>query len=156
MKATRKYLEHTADILFQAEAETLPELFEQCALAVEESQVDVENFKPKEKVIITGENNKIDLLLFDFLDDLLMYKDSELLMFCKFDIKIEEKISESEECGENNCEGKTIYHLTCTAYGEKIDHEKHDRKVDIKAITLHLFEVKKVEGGWKAKVLLDI
>jgi len=156
MKASRKYLEHTADVLFLAEAETLPELFEQCAIAVEETQVDAENFEPKEKVIITGENKKIDLLLFDFLDDLLMYKDSELLIFSKFDIKIDEKVVAGEECGEDNCEGKTTYNLTCTAYGEKIDHEKHDRKVDVKAITMHMFEVKKVEGGWKAKILLDI
>jgi len=146
MKATRKYLEHTADILFQAEASTLPELFEQCALAVEESQIPLDNVETREKKEITGKNKKIDLLLFDFLDDLLLYKDSELLIFSKFDIKIDETGSGDDK----------EYVLMCTAHGEKIDPEKHSRDVDVKAITMHMFEVEKTEDGWKAQVLLDI
>ncbi|MBT3297342.1 archease [archaeon] len=142
MKASRKYLDHTADILLQAEAPTLSELFEQCALAVEESQVNLNSVECVETKKITGENKKIDLLLFDFLDDLLFYKDSELLIFKKFDIKI--KLNEGK------------YLLDCLAYGDKIDYSKHETDAEIKAITLHLFEVKKVESGWWAQVLLDI
>lgn len=141
MKANRKYLEHTADILFQAEAPTLGELFEQCALAVEESQVKLKNVGCREKKEIAGENKKIDLLLFDFLDDLLFYKDAEQLIFSQFDVAIEEK------------EGK--YKLKCLAYGEKLS-EKHEQKVDVKAITMHKFEVEKTEKGWKAQVLIDV
>ncbi len=142
MKASRKYLEHTADILVQAEAPNLPELFYQCALAVEESQVNLDTVECVESKKITGENDKIDLLLFDFLDDLLFHKDSELLIFKKFDIKIEQK------------DGK--YFLDCVAHGDKIDYSKHETDTEIKAITLHLFEVKQIEGGWWAQVLLDI
>ena len=141
MKPSRTYIEHTADILFKAEADTLDELFEQCALAVEESQIELDKVEAKEEKIITGENEKIDRLLFDFLDDLLFYKDSEQLIFSKFEIKIEQK-------------GK--YYLHCNAKGEKIDNKKHQQKVDVKDITMHLFEVKQVEEHWQAKVLIDI
>ncbi|MBI4980065.1 archease [Candidatus Woesearchaeota archaeon] len=137
-----KYLEHTADVLFVAEAPSLPELFNQCALAVEQSMVEVKKVSPKKKAVIKLENKNIDYLLFDFLNELLIYKDAKQLMFSKFEVKIEEK--------------KGIYHLNCLAYGEKLDVEKHQAKVDIKAITMHMFEVKKTVSGWKAQVLVDI
>ena len=141
MKANYKFLEHTADELFVAEASTLGELFEQCGLAVEEIQVDLKQFSNEEKREITGENENIEYLLFDFLDDLLFHKDSERMIFSKFDCHV------TEENGK--------YKLTCTAYGEKIS-DKHEQKVDIKAITMHMFEVKKTDEGWFAKVLVDI
>lgn len=142
MKPTYKYLEHTADVLFQAEALTLGELFEQSALAVENAQVDLKNIEAKEEMIITGENKDIERLLFDFLDDLLFYKDTESLILSKFEIKVEQK--------------EEGYKLNCKAYGEKLNPEKHEQKVDAKAITMHMFEVKKTKEGWRAQVLVDI
>ena len=142
MKPTRKYLEHTADILFQAEAETLPELFEQCAFAVEESQFDLSTVELNEEVKFKKENKQIDLLLFDFLDELLFYKDSEMLVLSEFKIDI---IEEDDK-----------FILDCKAFGEKIDQEKHQPEVDVKAITMHEFKVEKKGDGWFAQVLLDI
>lgn len=142
-------MDHTADILFQAEASTLGELFEQCGLAVEEAQIELSNVCSDQKVSITGKNKSVEHLLFDFLDDLLFYKDSEQLIFSKFECNVEEK------------EGQ--FTLSCEAFGEKLS-EKHEQKVDVKAITMHMFEVKKEskdEDGknidfWKAQVLIDI
>ena len=142
MKPSYTFLEHTADVLFQAEAPTLPELFEQCALAVEDTQVDVKTVEPLQEVTITGKNNTIERLLFDFIDDLIFYKDADLLVFSKFDIEIEEKYQE--------------FYLTCKAYGEQVDHTKHDPKVDVKAVTLHQFKFEKTKDGYKAFVILDI
>ncbi len=141
MKPSREYIDHTADILFQAQAPTLEQLFEQCALAVEETQIPLEEIQPSKTITIELKHKQIDRLLFDFLDDLLFHKDADLLVFSKFDLNI----TKNEE-----------YHLMCKASGEPINHEKHERKVDVKAITMHLFEVKQVEGGWTAQVILDI
>ncbi len=58
MKPAHKFLEHTADILFQAKAETLGELFEQCALAVEESMIKLKQIQPKKEIKIKGKNLK--------------------------------------------------------------------------------------------------
>jgi len=142
MKPFYKFLDHTADIMFVAKAESLPELFEQSALAVEETMVEVETVKPIKKVKILGESEKIESLLFDFIDDLIFFKDYKQLVFGKFEITIQEK------------NGK--YQLNCLAYGEKIDLTRHEPKVDIKAVTMHLFKVEQVQGTWKAQVLLDI
>src|SRR3989338_11529374 len=142
MKPFHKFLDHTADVFFVAKAETLQDLFRECAIAVEETMVNINLIQPKEKTKILGENTKIDSLLFDFLDELLFFKDYKQLVFSKFDLEIKE---------EN---GK--YHLSCFAHGEKINFAKHEPKVDVKAITMHEFKVEKVKDGWKARVLIDI
>lgn len=142
MKAFHKFFDHTADVLFVARAETLPELFNQCALAVEETMADVAKIKPKQKIKILGENKKVDGLLFDFMEELVFFKDYKQLLFSRFEIVITEK------------EG--LYNMSCNAYGEKLDVARHDPRVDVKAVTMHEFEVIKDQQGWKAKVLLDI
>ena len=142
MQPMHKFLDHTADVFFVAKAATLPELFRECALAVEETMVEVEQVKPKQKTKILAEADKIQNLLFDFLDDVVFFKDYKQLIFSKFDIDIKE---------EN---GK--YTLVCFAYGEKLDILRHKPKVDVKAITMHEFKVEQVKDGWKAQVLVDI
>ncbi len=143
MSSSRKYIEeHTADILFQATADSLGELFEQCAMAVEESQIGLKNVSQEVEKEITGENANLDYLLFDFLSDLLFYKDAEQLIFSKFKIKVSEE------------ESKFV--MNCKAFGEMINPKKHEQKVDVKAITMHMFEVKKEKDIWKAQVLIDI
>ena len=49
MKPSYKFIDHTADVLFQAEASTLNELFEQCGFALEETQVHLDKVEAKEK-----------------------------------------------------------------------------------------------------------
>jgi len=142
MKPSYKYLEHTADVLFVAQAQGLGELFEQCALAVENAQVVLKGIKAKESKEIKLENSTLEKLLFDFLDELLYLKDTEGLIFSKFKCKIEEKNKK--------------FLLNCTTKGEKFNPDKHEQKVDAKAITMHMFKVEQIKDGWKAKVLVDI
>jgi SHS2 domain-containing protein len=142
MKPHYEYIDHTADILFRAYADSEAELFAQCGLALQQAQVEVSQVEEKETVTITGCNAELDRLLFDFLDDLLYYKDADLMVFSRFEIKIEKK--DNEFCME------------CLAHGEKLDFSRHQPKVDVKAITMHTFEVKQTEKGWEAQVLIDI
>ncbi len=142
MKPSYQFIEHTADILFKAKAEHLGQLFEQCALAVQQIQVEVKTVLPKVTKVINLTSKSIERLLFDFLNELLFYKDSEQLLFSRFEVKI--------------IENKIGLKLTCLAFGEKLNPQKHGLKVDAKAITMHLFEVKKMAAGWQATVLVDI
>ncbi len=142
MDAFHKFLDHTADILFVAKAPTLNELFAECGLATEETMVNIERVKPKETIKILGESHKVDMLLFDFIDELIFFKDYKQLIFSKFDVDIKQS-------------GDT-WNLVCTAHGEKLDLTRHEPKVDVKAVTMHLFKVEQVKDTWKAQVLLDI
>ncbi len=142
MEAFYKFLDHTADVMFVAKAPTLKELFEQCALATEETMVDVSKVKQKVTEKILVEEKTIEQLLFSFLDELVFFKDYKQLMFSKFEIEVIDN--------PGKCE------LKCVATGEKLDMTRHDPKVDVKAVTMHLFKVEQVKEAWKAQVILDI
>lgn len=140
-----KFLEGltVADVAFQASGKTLEQMFESAALATIRTQVkDLKAIKQKVKKEIKLEADSVERLLFDFLQELIFYKDAELLLFNKFEIKITEKYKK--------------YFLTATASGEKLNMKKHELLVDVKAVTMHKFEVKKTKTGWAAVVVLDI
>ena len=107
-----KFLEEIAiaDIAFEAYGKNLDELFANAALAVSDSMVNLETVKHKQKKIIKIKEKQIDLLLFDFLSEIIWIKDTKNLLLSKFDVKIQN--------------GK-INKLKCVAYGEKIDRKKH-------------------------------
>ena len=137
-----KFFDHTADVLFEAEGKSLDELFEAAGLATEETQVDLKDVKQKIKKEVSLEKDNVEMLLFDFLQELIFLKDAELLLFSKIKVDVKEE--------------KSIYRLKAQLVGEKIDPKKHNLKVDVKAVTLHRFEVKKTKTGWFARVILDI
>ena len=137
-----KFLEHTADVMFEAQGKNLNEVFRNSALAVFDVQCNLKNVRSKIKKKIKLKNSVVGDLLFDFLEELIYLKDAKYSLFGKFDVKIKETKGE--------------YILDVIAHGEKINPEKHELKTDVKAITLHEFFLKKVKDGWKCKVLLDI
>src|SRR3989344_4961401 len=85
-----KQFDHTADIGFNIEASSLNELFKASAIATFDTMVDIKKIKPKLKKTIKLKNNKIDQLLFDFIDELIFLKDSKYMLFSKFNIKIKQ------------------------------------------------------------------
>ena len=139
-----KFFDHTADVLFEVEGKNLDEIFEGAGLATEETQADLKDVRQKIKKEVKLENEKIDMLLFDFLQELIFLKDAKQLLFSKFDVAIER----GGACDVNLLKAKM--------WGEKIDQKRHNLKVDVKAVTLHRFEVKKTKTGWFARVILDI
>ncbi len=136
-----KFFEHTADLGIEGHGKNLNELFENCALAIFECTANLKKIANKEKREIKLKNKKIDNLLYDFLSEIIYLRDADSIIFkeCKVEIK----------------EGKE-YVLNTELVGEHIDQDKHELLKDIKAITLHRFEVKKVKGEWVAKIIVDI
>ena len=134
-----KFLDHTADVLFEAYGKDLNEVFENSALASFDVQVELKKVNANIKKRIKLENKDIGNLLYDFLEELIYLKDAESLVFSKFKVKITGN-----------------YILYADIEGEKINQNKHDLKVDVKAVTLHDFSLKKTKNGYKARILLDI
>lgn len=139
------YLEEaaTADIAFIATGSSLKELFQTAADAVLNVMIeDLETIALRETRPYQGENRDLELLLFDFLNEIIYYKDAEQLLL-RAPIVAIEKI-------------KDIYRISAAFKGEALDPERHPQRVDVKAVTLHQFEVSKKDGEWIAKVILDI
>jgi SHS2 domain-containing protein len=139
---TYRFLEDVAiaDVAFRAEAENLGELFGLCAQAAFDVMADTKTIEHKytEEVELAGEN--LDELLFDWLAELIYLKDKKSMLFSRFDVEIQ----------KNNG-----YHLKASIWGEPADQRKHKVRVDVKAVTYHLLEVKKQDDNWTARVILD-
>ena len=131
-----------ADIAFEAFGKDLNELFTYSALALFTMQVDLKTVASKKSWKIKFNNPEIDKLLFDFLDEIIFLKDKDYSIFNKIKVKITEK--------------NKVYHLQAELKGETINTKKHILGNDLKAITLHMFEVKKLPKGWKSRVIVDI
>ena len=142
-KKKYKFLEKVAiaDIAFEAYGKELNELFENAALAIFELSADVRTVDAKEKIEFNLKNEKLDNLLYDFLSEILFLKDSRYMVFKKVRVSISE--------------GKTNK-LKAVLDGDSINPKKQKLENDIKAVTMHMFELKKEKGKWKATVVVDI
>jgi len=137
-----KFFDHTADVMFEAYGNDLDELFENAALAVEEIMVKLSTLGNKSVYTIKLSADSLEDLLYDFLSELIFVKDTEGLLFNKFEINISEK---------NN-----KYSINAKCFGEIIDRKKHQLNADAKAITKHKFEIKKTKDKYIAHVIVDI
>lgn len=142
---TYRYLEDIAiaDVAFIAQGITLEELFLSACDAT--MNIMVEDLQTIEKASVKSiklESDTLDLLLFNLLQELVFYKDAEQLLLRVSQLSIK------------NRDGH--FTLSADMYGNKINPEKHNLIVDVKAVTLHRFQVKEVQGGWEAQVILDI
>lgn len=133
----------TADIAFQSWGTDLEEVFKAAGDAVINTMIDnLEAIDLQETRTFDLEDEELDLLLFNFLQELVYYKDSELLLLRPQQIQIDENPS--------------IYKLTAVTQGERLDRDRHHQRVDVKAVTLHQFQLQQTAEGWTARVILDI
>ena len=139
------YLEEigTADIAFEATGRDLPELFRAAADATTNVMIDnIEAIQPRETRRLELSNDKLDMLLFDLLQEVVFLKDAERLLLRMREMQI----AKQDE----------TYFVKATVEGEPLDAERHQQRADVKAVTLHDFSVERTEDGWRARVLLDI
>jgi SHS2 domain-containing protein len=131
--------EHTADLGLRIRAADLPTLFAEAAQALFSVIVeDLATVCPLQPIDVRLEENDCELLLFDWLKELLYHFDAEHMLFGKFEVKLD---------------GGS---LTATAWGEPLDRTRHVLEHEVKAITYHGLSVVEVEGGWEAEVIVDI
>lgn len=134
-----KKLEHPADIKILVKADNLKDLFKGSALALKEILFlkDLKNKEKKEKVEKEIWINSLDStsLLIDFLNQILTFSDIENAVFDEIEIK---KLTETE--------------IFATIKGGKI--EKFDQ--EIKAVTYHQSEIKKINGFYQTIIIFDI
>lgn len=131
-----------ADTAFTVKGKNAKELFENAAIALISSMADITKIESKQERRFELLAEKLDVLLFDFLNELLFYKDSENLLFSQFNVKI-----------DKSTQG---HRLNAKVKGEPASPDKHKVTIDIKAITMHMFKVEKTKDGYEARVVVDI
>ena len=132
-----KFLEHTADVKFQAFGKDIEEVFENCAMALKDSICGKMKVHPeKEKKIKIG-GDDFESLLYNFLEEIIYLLDAEDFLIS----------------GIKNIEIKD-YNLKAVLTGDSsADYEFTN---NVKAVTYNEMFVKKEKDFWTAQVVLDV
>lgn len=140
-----RYLEDIAiaDIAFEAVGKTQEQLFTEAGDALMNVMVeDLNSIRASEHRDIRIRAGNLERLLFEYLQTIIFYKDAEQLL-----VRVP-KVSIIQE--------DSSFALNADAGGEKISPKRHELLTDVKAVTLHRFQVIQIPEGWKATVVLDI
>ena len=132
-----------ADAAIEVYSESLEGIFVDSGKALTNTMVDdLKSIKTNQKYTFKVESQERDLLLFEFLEKLVIEKDANQMLFSEFEVKI------------NQTDKKFI--VSAIAYGEHIDYDRHELCADVKAVTLHKFSLTQEKENWKAEMILDI
>ncbi|MFW5852987.1 MAG: archease [Nanoarchaeota archaeon] len=136
-----RFLEHTADIKFQARGKTFEEALENSAEATFHSICEGIKIEPvvKKEIAVSGKTK--ENLVHDFLEELLFFVDTESLLLSKID-------------GLSVKSDNEILKLSCTAYFDNA--KKYDVSGDIKSVTYSELLVQEESHETLIQVVLDI
>ncbi len=136
------YLPHTADAKFNAFGKSLEEAFSNSAYALTSLITDYKKIESKltKKIELKSEDEKA--LLYDFLEQFLIFLDSENFILHKIEsIKI--------------TKAKNYMSLTALISGDN-NLKKYKTEKAIKAVTYEEMEITKEKGKITVQVVLDI
>jgi SHS2 domain-containing protein len=138
---TYHFLDHTADVKFVAEADTLENAFIESAKALQESICGKITILEQLTKDIQIEGTSLENLLYKFLEEFLVLLDSEDFLFSNIkNIQIDPK----------------LFKLNATITGDKTENYKFTN--DVKAVTYNEMSVEQnpEKNTWKIQVVLDV
>lgn len=141
-----RYMDHTADLEFVSYGKSLNECFENSAYALFSAILDI---RKDELAKLPGTEVKeieltapdLEILLHDWLSELLFLFDVEYIIFTRFGVEIS---------------GNGEYKLKAHANYRPIDQDVPGIATEVKAITYHNMEIKQEGELWTARVVCDI
>ncbi len=133
-----------ADAAFEASGDSPSELFLAATQAVIETMVNPDTVSPHWHQAIEHQALDLASLLFDWLSDIVYLKDAHGVVFREATAVV----TEDRPHGGWNARG--------TLTGEPIDPQRHELRADVKAVTKHLYDVRRDDDRWIARVVLDI
>ncbi|MFH1424213.1 MAG: archease [archaeon] len=133
-----EYIEHEADIGIKGTGKTVEEAFAEGARAMFGIMVDLEKVDPVKRIEVECEAENIGSLFVEFLNALLAQVNIAEMFFSKFEVKIDGT------------------HLTATAWGEQIDQEKHQTKIEVKAATFSGLKYEEKDGVHSIQCVVDV
>jgi len=138
-----RFRDHTADVAFEAWGGSLEEVFASSAAALIRTMAGPSSrIRRRESRSVEIGPAELDMLLWEFLQEIIFLKDSQRLFLLPGKLEIAR-----EEEG---------YRLSGSLIGELIDPDRHAHGPDVKAVTLHQFRLERRGEGWFAFVILDV
>jgi SHS2 domain-containing protein len=137
-----EFFDHTGDVGVSLTGRTVDELFASAAVAFSDTITSVTGIEPRRPEELNVAAPELDLLLVDFLSELLYRFDTRGWLARDAEVEVRERDGGWE--------------LDGTLIGERHDPQRHPVKVLIKAVTYHGLQVRQSNGMWTAKVVFDI
>lgn len=133
----------TADLAFDAFGDSLQELFEGATCAVIEALADPTTVGSTWRQTIERTDEDPAELLFDWLSDLVYWKDAAGVIFSRSELTLARQ--------DNGC-----WKLRGLLYGEPVNGSTQTLRGDVKGVTKHLYRLTQEEGRWTVRVVLDV
>ena len=135
-----KFLDHSTDAIIEINAKDLKEAFSVAADAVINLTLDQDKVEEKESKEFVSQGKDLYYLLFSWLEEIPFILITEGFAIKRIEFTIEKK---------------DFYKINAKAFGETLDLEKHNFKVEIKAPTFYDMVIRN-EGEVYMKFLLDL
>lgn len=133
------FLDHTADVKFIAEADTLENVFIESAKALQESICGKITILEQETKTIQIQGDNLENLLYKFLEEFLVLLDSQDFLFSKIT-----KLTINPK----------TFKLDATITGDKAENYKFTN--DVKAVTYSEMIIEQDNKSWKTQLVLDV
>ena len=140
--AVFQFFDHTGDIGVDIDAADPGALFADAARAFSETITDREALAADELVEVSLSADGIDLLLVDWLSELVYRFDAD--GWLARDVEVEVSGASDQ------------WTLRARLSGGRFDPERHEVRVVVKAVTYHALEVVQIGPRWHARVIFDI
>ena len=132
-------IDHTADIGIIAYGADIKQVFANAALGLFNLMADLDNLKEDTKRQIELSAEDVEVLLVEWLNELIYISDVEHIIFKRVEIN---ELSSTQ--------------LRAICFGEKIKPGRHKLKREIKAATYHMLRLNKEDGSYKVQIIFDI
>ena len=144
MAGTFRFLEEIAlaDIAFEAEGESVEEVFRGATQAILETMANPTTVLGGWERAIERSDVDPSALLFDWLSEVVYWKDAAGVVFREAPLTLTR-------------EGD-VWLLRARLIGAPVDQQAQELHADVKGVTKHLYEIKQTGGCWKARVVLDV
>ena len=144
MPASFQFLEDVAlaDLAFDAEGDSVQEVFEAASNAVMEAMADPTTVGATWERRMEHVESDLAALLFEWLSDFVYWKDAAGVVFSRASISL------TRQGGQWKLDGTLI--------GEPVNQATQVLRNDVKGVTKHLYRLHQENGCWRVRVVLDV
>jgi len=135
-----QYLEHATDAFILVTAPSLTDAFTLAGQSVVDTTLDRKTIEEKEQRTLKVSGKDLRYLLLNWLEEVNYQLITEGFAIARFSLEISKN---------------STYELKSIIFGEPINLQKHHFKVEIKAPTFHMMEIKQ-NGQVTMRFLLDL
>ena len=131
-----------ADLAFEAEGDSIEELFRGATHALLETLADPSTVAATWERRIEKVGEDPSNLLFEWLSDIVYWKDAAGVVFHGAELYV--------------VHGGANWGVVAVLRGTPVDRTVQTLRNDVKAVTKHLYEVKQEGSHWHARVVVDV